>query len=87
VSNQRYRFRTPSTGREVLIDATPGETYHDEETGEALRPVGIVLPLEPSKSRLAWSVENLRLCNHCSQPAQRDLNTCPTCGKRLGAAD
>ena len=82
--NQRYRFRTPSSGREVIIDATPGSSYTDPQTGETLKPVGVVLPLAPSESRLPWSVENLRLCNHCGQMAQRDLNTCPTCERRMG---
>ena len=84
MSSQRYRFRVPSTGREVFIDAEAGRTYTDSETGEKLRPVGVVLPLAPSESRLPWSVENLRLCDHCGQMLQRDLNTCPTCGKRVG---
>ena len=87
MSTQRYRFRTPSTGRDVLIDAEPGATYHDDDTGEQLAPVGIVLPLSPSESKLPWAVENLRLCNHCGQMAQRDLNECPTCARRLGPAD
>jgi hypothetical protein len=25
----RYRFRTPSTGREVILEAEPGEIYVD----------------------------------------------------------
>ena len=81
---QRYRFRTPSTGREVFIDAAPGKSYSDPQTGETLQAVGVVLPLEPSESRLPWAVENLRLCNHCGQMAQKDLNTCPTCDRRMG---
>jgi len=84
MSEQRYRFRSPSTGREVLIDAEPDRVYRDSETGEPLRPVGAVLPLGPTESRLPWTVENLRFCDLCGQLAQKDLNTCPTCDRRMG---
>jgi hypothetical protein len=79
----RYRLRTPSTGREIIIEAEPGRVYTDRETGEDLEVVGIVLPLAPSPSRLPWAVENLRFCTWCDQLAQRDLNDCPTCGRRM----
>ena len=79
----RYRLRTPSTGREVIIEAEPGKVYTDRETGEELEVVGIVLPLAPTPSRLPWAVENLRFCTWCDQLAQRDLNDCPTCGRRM----
>ena len=79
----RYRLRTPSTGREIVIEAEPGRVYTDRETGEELEIVGIVLPLPPSASRLPWAVENLRFCTWCDQLAQRDLNDCPTCGQRM----
>ena len=82
---QTYRLRAPSTGREILLDAEPGKTYVDSETGERLEVVGKLLPLAPSASRLAWAVENLRFCNWCDQPAQKDLNDCPTCGRRMSA--
>ncbi len=52
-------------------------------TGERLEVVGKVLPLAPSDSRLPWAVENLRPCSWCGQLAQRDLNDCPTCGRRM----
>lgn len=81
---QRYRMRTPSTGREVLVEAEPGKVYRDRDTGEQLEVVGKVLPLAPSASRLPWAVENLRFCPHCDQMAQRDLNDCPNCGRRMG---
>jgi hypothetical protein len=81
---QRYRVRSPSTGREMLIEAEPGEVYRDRETGEELQIVGKVLPLAPSASRLPWAVEYLRICPWCDQLAQRDLNDCPTCGRRMG---
>jgi hypothetical protein len=80
---QQYRFRTPSTGREVILPADPDRVYRDRDTGEELEVVGKVLPLEPSRSRLPWAVENLRFCNWCDQLAQRDLNDCPTCGRRM----
>ena len=43
-----------------------------------------MLPLAPSPSRLPWAVENLRFCPWCDQLAQKDLNDCPTCGRRMG---
>jgi hypothetical protein len=82
---QKYRMRTPSTGREILLEAEPGRVYKDRETGEELTVVGKVLPLAPSKSELPWSVENLRFCNWCDQLAQKDLNDCPVCGRRMAA--
>lgn len=81
---QRYRVRNPSTGREMLIEAEPGEVYRDRDSGQVLQVVGKVLPLAPSASRLPWAVENLRLCPWCDQLAQKDLNDCPTCGRRMG---
>jgi hypothetical protein len=83
-TDRRYRFRNPATGREIVLEAEPGEIYLDRETGEELEPVGIPLPLPPSESRLPWAVENLRFCNWCDQMAQKDLNDCPTCGRRMG---
>ena len=77
-------MRTPSTGREVIIEAEPGEVYVDRETGEPLEVVGRVLPLAPNPSSLPWGVENLRFCNWCDQLAPMDLNVCPTCGRRMG---
>jgi hypothetical protein len=80
---QLYRFRAPSTGREVLIDAEPGRVYRDRDTGEQLEVVGKVIPMAPSRSRLPWAVENLRFCTWCDQLAPIDLNDCPTCGRRM----
>jgi hypothetical protein len=82
---QLYRLRAPSTGREIYLEAEPGRVYVDRETGEPLEVVGKVLPVAPSKSTLAWSVENLRFCNWCDQHAQKDLNECPHCGRRMAA--
>ncbi len=79
----RYRMRTPSTGREIIREAEPGRVYVDRDTGEALEIVGKVLPLPPSESRLPWAVEYLRFCTWCDQLVQRDLNDCPTCGRRM----
>jgi hypothetical protein len=79
----RYRLRTPSTGREILVEADPDRVYRDRETGETLEVVGKVLPLAPSPSRLPWAVEYLRFCNWCDQLAQRDLNDCPHCNRRM----
>lgn len=80
---QRYRMRSPTTGQEILREAEPGRLYVDRETGEELEIVGKVLPLAPSQSRLPWAVENLRFCSWCDQLAQRDLNDCPHCGRRM----
>jgi hypothetical protein len=80
---QKYRMRTPSTGRELIVEARPGQEYIDRETGEEMEVVGKLLPLAPSPSELPWAVENLRFCNWCDQLAQRDLNDCPHCGRRM----
>ena len=80
---QRYRMRTPSTGREIIIEAEPDKVYRDRATGEELEVVGIVLPLPPSPSKLPWAVENLRICNWCDQFSQKDLNDCSHCGRRM----
>ena len=80
---QRYRLREPSSGREVILEAKPDVVYRDESNGEELEVVGEILPLAPSQSKLPWAVEHLRLCNLCGAMAQRDLNECPTCGRRM----
>ena len=82
---QKYRMRTPSTGREILVEAEPGKVYRDRDTGEELEVVAKTLTLAPDQSQLPWAVENLRFCNWCDQPAQLDLNECPTCGRRMAA--
>jgi hypothetical protein len=81
---ERYRLRNPVSGREIVIEAQPGEIYRDRETGEAMEVVGKLVPLPPSESKLPWAVESLRLCPWCDQLAQKDLNDCPTCGRRMG---
>lgn len=82
--NQLYRMRNPATGREIVTEADPDEIYVDRDTGEPMEVVGKLLPLAPSPSKLPWSVENLRSCPWCEQLAQKDLNDCPTCGRRMG---
>lgn len=76
-------MRTPSTGREVIVEATPGQTYVDRQTGEDLEVIAQLLPLAPTSSELPWSVDNLRFCNWCDQMSQKDLNDCPYCGRRM----
>ena len=85
---QKYRLRTPSTGREILVEAEPGRTYVDRETGEPLEVVATLVPLAPTPSDLPWAVENLRLCG-CSleQLAPKDVPDCPHCGRRLPAIE
>lgn len=82
---QRYRLRTPSSGREVILEADPDRVYVDQETDEPLEVVGKVLPLAPSASSLPWAVENLRFCNWCQELTQKDLNDCPHCERRMNA--
>jgi hypothetical protein len=82
-SRQKYRLRTPSTGREVIIQAQPDQVYLDRETGEPMEVVGLLLPLAPTPSELPWTVENLRFCNWCDQLTPKDLNDCPYCGRRV----
>jgi hypothetical protein len=83
--SQRYRLRARSD-RELIGEVEPGKQYVDKQTGEPFEVVGKLIPLAPSPSNLPYSVENLRLCG-CSleQLAQRDLNDCPHCGRRLPA--
>ena len=69
----------------MILEADADRVYVDQETGEPLEVVGEVLPLAPSASRLPWSVENLRFCNWCKELAQKDLNDCPHCERRMDA--
>jgi hypothetical protein len=80
-------MRVPGSGREIIREAEPKRVYVDRETGETLSIVSKVLPLAPSTSRLPWAVENLRFCPRCDQLAQRDLNDCPWCGRRMDPLD
>jgi hypothetical protein len=85
IPRQLYRLRAPSSGREVFLEAESGKVYVDQDSGEELEVVGKVLPLAPSRSSLPWAVDTLRFCNWCDQPSQKDLNDCPTCGRRMAA--
>jgi hypothetical protein len=76
-------MRTPSTGREVIVEADADTIYRDRETDELLEVVAQVLPLAPTASELPWAVDNLRFCNWCDQLSQKDLNDCPYCGRRM----
>ena len=82
-THQKYRMRTPSTGREIIVEADPDKEYLDRDSGETLEVVAALLPLAPTPSELPWAVDNLRFCNHCDQLAQKDLNDCPHCGRRM----
>ena len=83
-TSQRYRLRNPASGREIVIEADGAGSYLDRESRTRMEVVGRLLPLAPSASRLPWAVENLRFCPWCKQLAQKDLNDCPTCGRRMG---
>ncbi len=80
---QKYRMRTPSSGREVVVEVDPERVYLDAQTGEHLEPVAQLLPLAPTESELPWAVENLRFCDGCDQLVPRDLHDCPWCGARM----
>lgn len=80
---QLYRLRSPSSGEETLVEAQLDRIYLDEQSGERLEVVGKLIPLAPTPSRLPWAVENLRFCDWCDQPAQKDLNDCPWCARRM----
>ena len=82
---QLYRLRAPSSGRELLLAAEPGKVYTDQDTGEPLEVVGKVLPLHRRSPACHGPSRRLRFCNWCDQPAQKDLNDCPTCGRRMAA--
>ena len=79
-----FRLHAPSSGAEILHEAEPGKIYVDRASGERLEVVGQVLPAGPTASRLPWAIDNLRFCDRCDQLAQKDLNDCPTCGRRMG---
>ncbi|HST55460.1 MAG TPA: hypothetical protein VLJ42_06150 [Solirubrobacteraceae bacterium] len=83
-ARQRYRLRDTAGQREIILEADSEQIYVDRESGERMEVVGKLLPLAPSASRLPWAVENLRFCPWCQQLAQKDLNDCPTCGRRMG---
>ncbi len=83
---QKYRMRTPSNGREIIVLADPDTVYVDKEAVEPLEVIAELRPLAPTESELPWAIENLRFCNHCDQLAQKDLLDCPWCGQRMDSA-
>ena len=80
---QRWRLRSPGSGREVVTAAKPGVRYIDRHSGEEMEVTGRLLPLAPSPSLLPWAVENLRFCRWCDQLVQKDLDHCPYDGRPL----
>jgi hypothetical protein len=85
MSAQKFRLRAPASGREAIAEVEPEVVYMDRETGEELKPVTMLLPLEDSDSRLLRSPENLRACRRCDQLIGLDVSDCPYCGLRQGA--
>ena len=81
VSSTACATRPPA--REILLEASPDRIYRDQETGESWRSSARSSRSLRRASRLPWAVENLRFCNWCDQMAQKDLNDCPTCGRRM----
>ena len=47
---QKYRLRTPSSGRELIVEAEPGEDYIDRETGVEMFLVVEMFDLESCSS-------------------------------------
>lgn len=86
-ARQTYRLRAPASGREALVEADPGEVYADRETGEELRAVTRVLPVQPTASRLLRTPENLRICSRCKELIGLDVSDCPHCRLRQPALD
>lgn len=84
--SQRYRYESLGHRRQLVAEHDPNIQYVDRDSGTDFMPVGLVLPLAPSQSKLAWTPENLRLCG-CSreQLVQKDLNDCPYCERRMPA--
>ena len=81
---QIYRLRALASGREAIAPAKEGVVYRDEETGEELEPVAVVLPLaDSSASSLPRSPANLTSCRRCQQFTGRDLAACEFCGLPL----
>ena len=53
---QRYRFRTPSTGREIIQEAEPGQTYVDRDSGE---PLAAAHPISKRFDEIANRIQQL----------------------------
>jgi hypothetical protein len=84
---QRYRMRAPSTGRELIIEADPERVYVDRDTGEQLEVAGKMLPLAPWAYPQVLDRPRQMRARRCEQLAQKDLNDCPTCGRRMGPVE
>ena len=85
MSAQKFRLRAPASGREAIAEVQPEAVYLNRETGEEMKPVTMVLPLEDSDSRLLRSPENLRACRRCDQLIGLDVSDCTYCGLRQTA--
>ncbi len=84
-SQQRYRLRNSATGREVVLSRRAGaRSTSTASPANRSKSSARCCRCAPSSSRLPWAVENLRFCPWCEQLAQKDLNECPTCGRRMG---
>ncbi|MBU3691122.1 MAG: hypothetical protein FGM38_03620 [Solirubrobacterales bacterium] len=79
-NGQLCRLRAPASGRESLAFVEGDTVYRDEQTGEELDPVAVLLPLAPTASRLPRAPLNLRICRRCRQLTARDLAECQFCG-------
>ncbi|MBJ7348259.1 MAG: hypothetical protein JHC87_06790 [Thermoleophilaceae bacterium] len=84
----KYRMQSAGHRRDIVTTLQEATTYVDRDSGTKFQVVGQVAPLNSPGSQLEWSPENLRACG-CSrnQLAQRDLNDCPYCGRRMPAVD
>ena len=83
-TSQRYRLRNPASGREIVIEAEPERDLPRPRNRRAAGGRRQAAAARALASRLPWAVENLRFCPWCDQLAQKDLNDCPTCGRRMG---
>lgn len=79
-NGQLCRLRAPASGRESFAVVEGDTVYRDEQTGEELDPIAVVLPLVPSSSSLPRSPLNLRICRRCRQLTALDLTDCQFCG-------
>ena len=57
---QKYRLRSPATGREILLEAEPGETYVDHESGQPYEVVGKVPGVTRTKTAMVpWKLKDV----------------------------
>ena len=76
-------MRTPSTGREVIIEAEPGVDYVDRETGEPLEVVARAAAARPDPLGAALGGREPPFLQLVRPARQKDLNDCPHCGRRM----